>query len=95
MAETEFLTVFEVAELCRVHPATVRNWLRAGSLPGRHIGQQWRVRREDLDRFLEGEVSDQQGVKEIASPAAAGGSSASGRSMSASASRAVVPRIIG
>jgi len=49
----ELLTVTEVAEVLRVHPATVRRWAREGVLtatdtPGRSL----RFRREDIERLL-------------------------------------------
>lgn len=90
----DYLTTDEVASLCRVSAETVRIWLRDGRLSGRHVGQRWLVARADVDRKLKGDVELRS--EEIASPAAAGGSSVTGgRSASASASRAVMPRIIG
>lgn len=46
------LTVEEVAALLRVHPETVRNWLRAGRFPrARRLSRRagWRIPREDVD----------------------------------------------
>jgi excisionase family DNA binding protein len=87
----DYLTTDEVASLCRVSAETVRIWLRDGRLSGRHVGQRWLVARADVDRKLKGDV--ERGSEEIAS---SGSSSAvAGRSLSASASRAVIPRIIG
>lgn len=50
------MTVPEVAEYLRVDPETVRRWLREGQLPGIHLSRAagWRVRRSDLERFLDG-----------------------------------------
>jgi excisionase family DNA binding protein len=47
-----FMTVFEVAELLRVNPQTVRNWIDKGSLPAARVGRRVRIRRSDLDRIL-------------------------------------------
>ncbi len=51
----EYLTVQEVAEILKVHPATVKRWLREGRLEGVPLGDRagWRVAREDLEKFLE------------------------------------------
>lgn len=51
--EESFLTVAEVAELLRLNPQTVRNWIDAGSLPAVRVGRRVRIKRSDLDRILE------------------------------------------
>lgn len=48
----EFLTVEEVAAICRVHPKTVRGWAHLGSLNSFLVGQKRLVRRSDLDAYL-------------------------------------------
>ena len=55
MAE-RLLTVADVAERLGVSVFTVREWLKAGRLPGFRMGGTklgWRVREADLDRFIE------------------------------------------
>jgi excisionase family DNA binding protein len=48
-----FLTVAEIAELLKVNPQTVRNWIDRGELPGVRVGRRRvRVRRSDLDEYL-------------------------------------------
>ena len=47
------LTLREAAEVLRLHPRTVREYLRRGEIEGRLIGRQWRFRRKDLDAFFE------------------------------------------
>jgi excisionase family DNA binding protein len=47
------LTIREAAEILRLHPRTVREYLRRGELQGRLIGRRWRFRRKDLDAFFE------------------------------------------
>ena len=50
----QFLTVAEIAELLKVNPQTVRNWIDRRELPAVPVGQRRvRVRQSDLDRFLE------------------------------------------
>ncbi len=48
----KMLTAAEVAEYLDVHLRTVHVWLREGKLRGAKAGHFWRIRPEDLDRFL-------------------------------------------
>ncbi|HEY8424605.1 MAG TPA: helix-turn-helix domain-containing protein [Limnochordales bacterium] len=48
------LTPEEVADTLRVTRRTVYEWLRTGRLRGLKAGPFWRIRPEDLDRFLAG-----------------------------------------
>lgn len=59
----DLLTVDEVAEALRLTPHTIRRMLKEGKLTGAKIGagQQWRVRKTDLETYLEG--SFQQNMK--------------------------------
>jgi excisionase family DNA binding protein len=55
----EFLTVAEIAELLKLNPQTVRNWIDRRELPAVRVGKRRvRVRRVDLDRFLEASSSE-------------------------------------
>jgi excisionase family DNA binding protein len=45
------LTIREAAEVLRLQPRTVREYVRRGELEGRIIGGRWRCRRKDLDAF--------------------------------------------
>ncbi len=49
----EFLTVLEIATVLRVNPQTVRNWIRHGALPAVKLGRCVRIRRSDLETYLE------------------------------------------
>jgi excisionase family DNA binding protein len=53
----EWLTVDDVAEQLKVHPDSVRRWLRAGRLKGHLISRRagYRIRPEDVERFVTGE----------------------------------------
>ena len=53
MSQTEPLTVEEVAAELRVHPETVRNWIRTGELDALDIGREYRIYRADLDAFIQ------------------------------------------
>lgn len=46
-------TVFEVAELLKVDPETVRRWLRAGRLGGIKADHGWRILESDLAAWIE------------------------------------------
>ena len=47
------LTVEEVAEELRVHPETVRQWIRTGELDAFDTGRGYRISRRDLDDFVQ------------------------------------------
>jgi excisionase family DNA binding protein len=49
----EFLTPRQIAETLKVHDETVYRWIRAKQLPAVEVGGKYRVRRSDLDDFLE------------------------------------------
>ena len=53
--QTEYFTVRELAEKLKVHPQTVKDWLRAGGLEGVNFGGRsgWRVTDEQLRAFVE------------------------------------------
>lgn len=53
-ARARFLTVAEVAGLLRVSTMTVYRLIKAGQLPAMRIGKSYRVREEDVDRYLAG-----------------------------------------
>lgn len=51
---SEILTTHQVAEKLGVNPVTVARWVKAGKLPAfKTAGGHRRIRKEDLDRFLE------------------------------------------
>ncbi len=52
-AEETFLTVAEVAEILRLNPQTVRNWIDQGTLPAIRMGRRVRIKRSDFDRVVE------------------------------------------
>ncbi|MFN7131482.1 MAG: helix-turn-helix domain-containing protein [Myxococcales bacterium] len=47
-ASGEYLTVAEAAEVARVHPDTVRRWIKSGALPRHFAGQHVRIDVNDL-----------------------------------------------
>lgn len=53
MEEKEFLTSKDIARALGYHIQTVRRYLREGIIPAIRLKGEYRVRREDFDRFLE------------------------------------------
>ena len=49
---TGLLTIFEVAEILRVHPTTIYRLVRRGVLPGFKIGGNWRIDRGSFELWL-------------------------------------------
>jgi excisionase family DNA binding protein len=58
MTPSRVLTVAEVAERLRVHPQTVRLWIKEGKIEGHLIGGTktgYRIPASEVDRILRGE----------------------------------------
>ena len=53
-AGARFLTVAEVASLLRVSNMTVYRLINAGELAATRVGKSYRLREDDVDRFLAG-----------------------------------------
>ncbi|HET6812117.1 MAG TPA: helix-turn-helix domain-containing protein [Acidimicrobiales bacterium] len=51
-ARARFLTVGEVAEMLRVSSMTVYRLINSGELPAVRIGKSFRLREEDVDKYL-------------------------------------------
>ena len=51
-ARSRFLTVSEVAEMLRVSSMTVYRLINSGELPAVRIGKSFRLREEDVDKYL-------------------------------------------
>ena len=52
------LTPKEIAKELKVKEQTVMKWLREGTLKGVKLGKLWRIKEEELQKFIE------QGMKE-------------------------------
>jgi excisionase family DNA binding protein len=57
-AASNFLTLQEAAQVLRLSPRTLRNYVGRGDIQGRIIGGRWRFRRADLDAFFENAPSE-------------------------------------
>ncbi|SRR5579884_1579928 len=82
--EDPWLTVPQVGSQLRIHPATVRIWIKSGRLAAVRVGREWRVRQSEVDRAL---VSD-------ASPAYAQQEAESARPPDAGSAPTAAPRQI-
>ena len=52
-----WLTVPQVSAELKIHPATVRSWVKSGRLAAVRVGRTWRVRRSEVDRALLSDAS--------------------------------------
>lgn len=50
--EITLYTVDEAADLLRLHPQTVRNYLKAGRLRGRKVGIKWTITSTAIREYL-------------------------------------------
>jgi excisionase family DNA binding protein len=55
--KTTYVTVAEVASLLRVSNMTVYRLIQAGDLAAVRVGKSYRLRSEDVDRFLAGKYT--------------------------------------
>lgn len=51
-SRSQFVTVGEVAELLRVSNMTVYRLVQSGALPAVRVGRSYRIREDDVDRYL-------------------------------------------
>ncbi|MGH2692722.1 MAG: helix-turn-helix domain-containing protein [Actinomycetota bacterium] len=56
--EAQFATVNEVAQLLRVSKMTVYRLINQGDLPAVRIGRGFRIREEDVHRYLESRYTE-------------------------------------
>ena len=57
------LTIRQVAEYLQVTERTIYNLVLAGALPGFKVGNTWRFKKEDIDRWIEANKRNNQGSK--------------------------------
>jgi excisionase family DNA binding protein len=48
----EWLTLQEIADELKLHIETVRDWVRTKRLTAYRVGRDYRVKRDDLNKFL-------------------------------------------
>ncbi len=62
--DDEMLTTDEVAKQLRVNVKTVRNWIATGELVAIDIGNEYRVPRSNLNKFIENRQTDKRQKKD-------------------------------
>jgi len=62
-----FLTVDQLAQMIDMHPRTVRRYIREGMLKAIKVGGEWRIRREDVKMFMDGnaQVLQQNAIEDV------------------------------
>ncbi|MCF7818156.1 MAG: PTS sugar transporter subunit IIA [Kiritimatiellales bacterium] len=66
----EIMTIEEVAAYIRVSERTVYDWAQKGELPGGKLGTTWRFKRDDIEKWVNGRLSQSQGKTPAATAAA-------------------------
>jgi excisionase family DNA binding protein len=61
MIDGTFLTTEEVLQYLQVNLRTVYRLIKAGKIPAVRVGRQWRVRKRDLDAWLDGQAHRMNG----------------------------------
>lgn len=46
--EDDFYTIYELADILKLHHNTIRNNIKSGKLKAHKIGQQWRIKKSDI-----------------------------------------------
>jgi excisionase family DNA binding protein len=57
MSIDTYYTLEEAARILKLHPQTLRRWIRQGKLPARRFGKQFRLRPEDLEHAAQPALS--------------------------------------
>ncbi len=58
--EQRYITVEHIAHDLSISPDLVRIWIKQKKLPAVKIGKQYRVKKEDYEKFLEERRTDQK-----------------------------------
>jgi excisionase family DNA binding protein len=61
MAPEVYYTLEEAASMLKLHPQTLRRWIREGKLPAKRFGKQFRLRREDFERAAQPSPQNEAG----------------------------------
>jgi excisionase family DNA binding protein len=56
----EILSVEDAAKYLKVQSTTIRRQAERGDLPGFKIGNRWRFRMKDIDRFIDSQINQEQ-----------------------------------
>ena len=61
---TEWITVEDIAYELKVSEGTVRGWIRDRKLKGAKFGRDYRIRREDYEKFIHDHLNPDEDDKE-------------------------------
>lgn len=53
MTEEQYYTIEEVAKMLKVAYLTVYRWIQSGKLVSNKAGKQYRIKKTELDKFIE------------------------------------------
>lgn len=56
MIDNNLLTIEQVAQILNLHSRTIRRYISEGRINANKVGGQWRIKTEDLKRFMGGEA---------------------------------------
>jgi excisionase family DNA binding protein len=62
--EEQILTAEQVAKILQVHPFTVLKFIKKGKLKAAKLGRVYRIRKKDLDEFIDSLVESAESKKE-------------------------------
>lgn len=65
MNSEEIMTVEEVAKLLKLKPQTVYKWAQEGRIPAAKLGKEWRFRRRILDEWIDSQIMESPGGKNL------------------------------
>lgn len=50
----EILTAREAGDMLKVSDQTIRNMIRQGEIKGFKVGRSWRIKREEIEKLVQG-----------------------------------------
>jgi excisionase family DNA binding protein len=63
--DRDILTVKEISDLLRLHPATVYRLVKQGKIPSFRIGSEWRFRKDVIMRWMAQRTTEAQEVRKV------------------------------
>ena len=64
-SDDEILTVKELCDLLRLHPTTVYKLVRQGKIPRFRVGNEWRFRRDAIERWTVEQSMNAQRMRKV------------------------------
>lgn len=61
--DEKFYTIDQVAEILEMHHKTIRKFIKDEKLKANKVGKQWRISKEDLDRFMDVKSDENNGLE--------------------------------